>query len=128
MNRRQPGKINPVFVAFLIPLIVIVTAAIFMVVRTRLHHSLEPLVVATFLHSPNELQGNHYELDAQIESQLRWDEGFGRLLKVKAVNSGDHLSVLVPDALGGDFNSGQRFHLKVVVKDGLIHVEDLEKY
>ncbi len=128
MNRHQSGKINPVLIAFLIPLIVIITAAVFMLVRNHLHESLEPFNVATYQRSPNELQGNHYNLDAQIEAQLRWDEGFGRLLKVKTVSTGEHLSVLVPDKVGGDFNAGQRFHFKVMVKDGLIQVEDLEKY
>ncbi len=128
MNRHQSGKINPVLIAFLIPLIVIVTAAVFMVVRNHLHESLEPFNVATYQRSPNELQGNHYNLDASIEAQLRADEGFGRLLKVKTVSSSEHLSILVPDKLGGNFDSGQRFHFKVMVKDGLIQVEDLEKY
>ena len=128
MNRHHPGKINPVLIAFLIPVVVILTAAVFMVVRNHLHESLEPFDVAAYQRSPNELQGNHYNLDAQIESQLRWDEGFGRLLKVKTVSTSEHLSLLVPDKVGGEFNSGQRFHFKVMVKDGLIQVEELEKY
>jgi len=128
MKRHHSGKINPVLIAFLIPLIVIITAAVFMVVRNHLHESLEPFNVATYHRSPNELQGNHYNLDAQIEAQLRADQGFGRLLKVKTVSGDDHLSILVPDKLGGNFDSGQRFHFKVMVKDGLIQAEDLEKY
>lgn len=130
MNRRRPGKINPVFVAFLIPLMVIITAGVFMVMRNHLRHSLPAFNAEVYRNSPNELQGNHYNLDAQIESQLRVDEGFGRMLVVKMLDgAGGHLSVLLPDGVAGDFNSGQRFHLQVVIKDkGLIQVEDMAKY
>ncbi|HTB62606.1 MAG TPA: hypothetical protein VK737_03375 [Opitutales bacterium] len=130
MHRRPPGKINPVFIAFLIPLIVIVTAGVFMVVRSHLRHSLEPFNLKAYTDSPNELQGNHYNLNAQIESQLRAEEGFGRFLLVKDVDEGDkHLFVFIPAGVGGDLNSGQRFHLQVVIKDkGLIQVEDMSKY
>jgi hypothetical protein len=80
--------------------------------------------------SPNELQGNHYNLDVQIESQLRVDDGFGRYLVVKTLDgTGGNLSVLLPDSVQAEFNSGQRFHMQVVIKDkGLIQVEDMSKY
>jgi len=130
MNRFRPGKINPVFVAFLIPLLVIVTAGVFVVMRNHLRHSLPAFSLDVYRNTPDELQGNHYNLDAQIESQLRVDEGFGRMLIVKALDgAGGRLSVLLPDGVTGDFNSGQRFHMQVVVKDkGLIQIEDMSKY
>ncbi len=130
MKRRRTGKINPVFVAFLIPLLVIVTAGVFMVVRNHLRHSLPAFSVEVYRNSPNELQGNHYNLDAQIESQLRVDDGFGRMLVVKTLDAaGGRLAVFLPDGVEGDFNSGQRFHLQVVIKDkGLIQIEDMSKY
>jgi hypothetical protein len=130
MNRRRPGKINPVFIAFLIPLLVILTAGVFILVRHHLRHSLPDFNVEAYRNSPDELQGNHYNLDAQIESQLRVDEGFGRMLVVKTLDSSaGHLSILLPDSVTGDFNSGQRFHMQVVIKDkGLIEVEDMSKY
>lgn len=129
MPRRPPGKANPVLIAFVIPLAVIVTAVIFMVVRNRLHHALEQFDVAAYNHSSADMRGNHYGLDAQIDSQLEWNEGFGRLLAVKPVNGGNRLVVFVPDKIAGDVRSGQRYHMQVTVKEmGVIEAESMEKY
>jgi hypothetical protein len=85
--------------------------------------------VAAYQRSPNDLAGNHYNLDAQIDAQLKWDEGFGRIVSVKPLDGSGRLSVFVPDQLGSDLRVGQRFHLSVMVKDkGLIQVEALDKY
>lgn len=129
MRRCLPGKVNPVLIAFLIPLGVMLAAGVFIFARNRMHHALEPLDVAAYHHSSADLRGNHYSLDAQIDSQLEWNEGFGRLLAVKPVNGGERLSVFVPDTVSSDVRAGQRYHLDVVIKDmGLIQVEALQKY
>jgi len=129
MTRFSPGKINPILIAFLIPLVVVVAAIIFVVVRKTTHNSTDQFDYAAYHNAPNNLLGNHYNLDAQVESQIRWDEGFGKLLVVKPVSGDGRLSVFVPDKLGGNLNVGQRFHMTVVIKDqGLISVESLEKY
>jgi hypothetical protein len=129
MSRNSPGKINPILIAFLIPLVVILAAVIFLVVRKTTRESLEQFDYAAYIKAPDNLLGNHYNLDAQVESQLAWDEGFGKLLVVKPVNGTGRLSVFVPDQVGGNLNVGERFHMNVVIKDqGLINVESLEKY
>jgi len=129
MRRSLSGKINPVLLAFLIPLVVIIAAVVLIVLRNHFHHSLEALNVAAYQRSPNDLAGNHYNLDAQIDAQLKWDEGFGRIVSVKPLDGSGRLSVFVPDQLGSDLRVGQRFHLSVIVKDkGLIQVEALDKY
>jgi hypothetical protein len=130
MYRSRPGKINPILIAFLIPLVVVVAAVIFVVVRKTSHASVEQFDYAAYIKSPENFLGNHYNLDAQVESQLAWDEGFGKLLVVKPVDgSSGRVSVFVPDKVGGNLNVGQRFHMTVVIKDqGLINVESLEKY
>jgi hypothetical protein len=125
----RPGKLNPILLAFLIPLVVIVAAVIFVVVRKTSHASTEQFDYAAYIKAPQNYLGNHYNLDAQVESQLAWDEGFGKLLVVKPVDGPGRLSVFVPDKVGGNLNVGQRFHMDVVIKDqGLINVESLEKY
>jgi hypothetical protein len=129
MRCRPPGKLNPVLIAFLIPLVVIIAAVVLIVLRNRLHHSLETFNVSTYQHSPNDLAGNHYNLDAQIDAQLKWDEGFGRILSVKPLDGSGRLSVFVPDQVGSDLRVGQRFHMSIEVKDkGLIQVEALDKF
>jgi hypothetical protein len=128
--RRQPsGKVNPVLIAFLIPLVVIIAAVVLIVLRNHFHHSLETFNVAAYQHSPNDLAGNQYNLDAQIDAQLKWDEGFGRILSVKPLDGSGRLSVFVPEQVGSDLRVGQRFHMSVLVKDkGLIQVEELDKF
>jgi len=129
MTRTSPGKINPILIAFLIPLVVIVAAIVFVVVRKASHNAGDQFDYAAYIKAPDNLLGNHYNLDAQIDSQLAWDEGFGKLLVVKLVNGGGRLSVFVPDKIAGNINVGQRFHMTVVIKDqGLINVESLDKY
>jgi len=129
MRRHPSGKINPVLIAFLIPLAVIIAAVVLIVLRNHWHHSLETLNVSAYQHSPNDLAGNHYNLDAQIDAQLKWDEGFGRLLSVKPLDGSGRLSVFVPDKVASDLRVGQRFHMSVEIKDkGLIEVESLEKF
>jgi hypothetical protein len=129
MNARSPGKVSPIIIAFLIPLVVIVAAGTFMLVRSHWRMGLEPFDTDGYHRSPDQLQGNQYNLDAQIESQLVWDEGFGRVLAVKPVDGSSRISVFVPDSVATDLHVGQRFHMRVIVKEqGLIQVEGLEKY
>lgn len=128
MHRYPPGKVNPVLIAFFIPLMVILAAAVFMVLRSHLHHALEPFDEAAYSHSSAELRGNEYGLDATIDSQLQWNQGFGRLLAVKPVNGGNRLTVFVPESVASDVRASQRFHMKVIVKDTGLEVEDMEKY
>ncbi|MGA2052510.1 MAG: hypothetical protein ABSH19_04280 [Opitutales bacterium] len=129
MSRTSPGKINPILIAFLIPLVVIIAALIFLVVRKTTHESGEQFDYAAYIKAPENFLGNHYNLDAQVESQLAWDEGFGKLLVVRPVNGSGRISVFVPDTLGENLNVGERFHMNIVIKDqGLINVESLEKY
>jgi hypothetical protein len=129
MRRFSPGKINPILIALFIPLVVIIAAVVLIVLRNHFHHALETFNVAAYQHSPNDLAGNQYNLDAQIDAQLKWDEGFGRILSVKPLDGSGRLSVFVPDQLGSDLRVGQRFHMSVMVKDkGLIEVEALDKF
>jgi hypothetical protein len=129
MSRTRPGKINPIFVAFLIPLVVIVAAAVFVLMRRHERGSLDQFNFAAYQQAPDNFLGNHYNLDAQIVSQLAWDEGFGKILVVKPLDGDRRLSVFLPDSLSQNLEVGERFHLAIVIKEqGLIQVEGLEKY
>lgn len=128
MPRSLPGKVNPVLIAFLIPLVVILAAVVFMVARNRLHGSLEPFDLAAYNSSAADMRGNQYSLDAQIDSQLQWNAGFGRLLAVKLVNGGGRLTVFVPESVSNDVRVGQRYHMKVIVKDTCPEAETMDKY
>jgi len=129
MYRMRPGKFQPVYIAFLIPLAVIIAACVFVVARREFHKSRPQFDTIAYNESPEKMRGNHYNLDAQIESKLAMDEGFGKILAVKPIDGSSRLPVFVPDSVASDLYVGQRFHMTVLVKDqGLIQAESLDKY
>lgn len=90
----------------------------------------EPFPVAPYLESPDNLQGNRYTLDAEIDAQLEWKEGVGRLLSVRPL-SGDadtRLPVFIADSLEANLLVAQRYRLELTVRRrGLLHVNSLRK-
>ena len=114
--------------AFLSPL-----AAIFALLSiapgcTRQTH--EPFPVSTYLDAPDNLQGNRYTLDAEIETQLEWKEGVGRLLAVHplAAEAGVRLPVFIADSLQANLMTAQRYRLELTVRrGGLLYVNALRK-
>jgi hypothetical protein len=90
----------------------------------------EPLPVAAYLESPDNLQGNRYTLDAEIDAQLQWKEGTGRLLAVRPL-SGDpasRLPVFISDSLEANLMVAQRYRFEITVRrGGLLYVNSLRK-
>jgi len=77
------------------------------------------------------MQGNVYRLDCQIEQQLSFVEGKGRILAVKPTETtrgAGRISVFVPIQGGNNFEVGQRYKFKVRVSRDLLVVEELEKF
>jgi len=77
------------------------------------------------------MQGNVYRLDCQIEQQLSFVEGKGRILAVKPTDTArgaGRISVFVPLNGGNNFEVGQRYKFKVRVSRDLLVVEELEKF
>jgi len=77
------------------------------------------------------MQGNVYRLDCQIEHQLSFVEGKGRILAVKPTDiarRAGRISVFVPLNGGNNFEVGQRDKFKVRVSRDLLVVEELEKF
>ncbi len=90
---------------------------------------LQDFPAATYLESPESLQGNRYLLDAWIESQLVWREEVGRVMEVRAASGSGKVAVFVPASLPQNLYVGQRYRMDVRVQQrGLIHVQHLEKY
>jgi len=91
--------------------------------------NLEPLPVDSYLSKPGDFLGNTYLLTAQIDSQIEWKAGVGRILAVKVDTSSSRIPVFVPDLNGQNLHVGQRYELRVSIKKGgLIYVEDLRKF
>ncbi|MGZ0657470.1 hypothetical protein ACWPKS_17870 [Coraliomargarita sp. W4R72] len=90
---------------------------------------LEVLPVASYLQKPGDFLGNRYVLRAQINEQLKWEKGLGRVLAVVAEGSDARLPVFVPETVGDNLHVGQRYELEVIIEQGgLIYVEALRKY
>ncbi len=90
----------------------------------------EPFPVTAYLNTPENLQGNHYTLQAEIDAQLLWKEGTGRLLAVRPLgpDSGSRLSVFIADSLKANLMVAQRYQLELTVRNGgLLYVTALRK-
>ena len=89
----------------------------------------ELLPIDTYLQKPGDFLGNRYMLRVQIDEQLKWEKGLGRVLAVVAEGSEARLPVFVPESAGDNLHVGQRYELQAIIeKGGLIYVEALQKY
>ncbi|MEC8220394.1 MAG: hypothetical protein VX014_07170 [Verrucomicrobiota bacterium] len=90
---------------------------------------LELMPIDTYLQKPGDFLGNSYMLRVQIDEQLKWEKGLGRVLAVVAEGSEARLPVFVPESAGDNLHVGQRYELQAIIeKGGLIYVEALQKY
>lgn len=88
----------------------------------------EPFPVRSFLSAPDNLQGNRYLLEAEIDQQLNWREGVGRLIAVRTLQDGTRLPVFISDTLKANLLVAQRYRFEISVrKGGLLYVERLKK-
>ncbi len=91
----------------------------------------EPFPVAAYLESPDNLQGNRYTLEAEIDAQLEWKEGIGRLLAVRPLPLDAHqgrLPVFIADSLNANLMVAQRYRMELTVRrGGLLQVTELRK-
>ena len=90
---------------------------------------LELLPIDTYLQKPGDFLGNRYMLRVQIDEQLKWEKGLGRVLAVVAEGSEARLPVFVSESAGDNLHVGQRYELQAIIEQGgLIYVEALQKY
>lgn len=90
---------------------------------------LELLPIDTYLQKPGDFLGNRYTLRVQIDEQLKWEKGLGRVLAVVAEGSESRLPVFVSESTGNNLHVGQRYELQAIIeKGGLIYVQALQKY
>lgn len=88
----------------------------------------EPFPVKSFVNAPDNLQGNRYYLDAEIDAQLSWREGFGRIIAVRPLQADARLPVFIADSLHANLLVAQRYRFQITVrKGGLLYVESLDK-
>lgn len=95
----------------------------------RKSSNLEVLPIDTYLQKPGDFLGNRYMLRVQVDEQLKWEKGLGRVLAVVAEGSDARLPVFVSESAGDNLHVGQRYELQAIIEQGgLIYVEALQKY
>ena len=88
----------------------------------------EPFPVAAFQTAPENLQGNRYSLEAEIDAQLKFQEGVGRFISVRPLNEKVRLPVFISDSLKANLLVAQRYRFDLTVrKGGLLYVNSLTK-
>ncbi len=81
--------------------------------------TLEEFPAAKYFDGHRALAGLRFRADLQVEADMGWKEGVGRLMLFTAPGESRALVVLVPDSLGNiHFTKGQKFEGEVAVKDG----------
>lgn len=89
----------------------------------------EPLPVDNYVKKPGDFLGNRYVLRAQIDEQIKWEKGLGRVLAVRVEGAETRLPVFVPEGVTDNLHVGQRYEMEAIIeKGGLIYVEALRKY
>lgn len=87
--------------------------------------------VQTYLDSPETLLGNRYSLDAEIDAQLDWREGVGRIVAVRplpATRDAARLPLFIADSHQANLMVAQRYRLELTVRrGGLLYVTALKK-
>ena len=88
----------------------------------------EPFPVHAFIAAPDNLQGNRYELEAEVDAQLNWREGVGRIIAVRPLKGDVRLPVFIADSLKVNLLVAQRYRFAITVrKGGLLYVDHLDK-
>jgi hypothetical protein len=126
------SKPNPLLLALGIPVTVILAVFVLLNLRSGGKFSnLTPFSPETYRKDWATLQGNAYVLACQVDKQLAFVEGSGRIISVKPIENSRGaglLPVRVPASIKTNFESGQRYNLKLRVRKDILEVEDLENF
>ncbi|MEO0795089.1 MAG: hypothetical protein AAFX93_08005 [Verrucomicrobiota bacterium] len=127
--RSHSGKFNPI-IGVVIGIVALVILVITLVmVQGGSYSGLQKFPAESYRNAPQNLLGNSYVLDAQVDSMLSYEPGLGRLLAVRADESTGRIPVFLPDGLEDSIHTGQRYSMKVNIRNGgLIYIEELKKY
>jgi hypothetical protein len=125
------SKINPLFFALGIPVVVIIILLAIVIPRGGKYADLSPFSVDAYRKDWAAMQGNAYRFDCQVDQQLSYVAGKGRVLAVKPTDGSrgsGRVPLFIPITAGDTFEVGQRFKCKIRVSRDLLVVEDLERF
>jgi hypothetical protein len=123
-------KINPLFYVVALPIACILTLGAIVFFRKVSSADAQPINISTYRQSWRTLNGNTYLLRCQIDQQLGYSEGKGRILKVHTLDAPTPFLVFVPVEVDGtqNFEAGQRYKFTFVLKKDLPYVKNAEKF
>ncbi|MFZ9201753.1 MAG: hypothetical protein ACO23N_04930 [Opitutales bacterium] len=126
------AKPNPLLLALGIPLAVMAFVGVIILGRSGgKFGSLTPFPADTYRKDWATLQGNAYVFACQVDKQLAFVEGSGRILSVKPIDTArgaGSIPVRVPASISDNFESGQRYNLKIRVRKDVLEVEEIENF
>lgn len=119
--------------AILLALILVLAAAIAVAVflQARPFAGLEPFPAEAYLEAPANFQGNRYRVEGQVQDQIAFRPGTGRLVAVAVEDGFARIPLFLPETTSGTTNLtvGQRYRFAVQVRqEGLLYVDDLAKF
>jgi hypothetical protein len=94
------------------------------------YRTLETFPVAKYLDDYEALTGSKYKANFQVEADLGWKEGVGRLMLFSTADDSRPIAVLVPAVVANDiyFTKGQTYTAEIEVKEGgLIYANSCQK-
>ena len=125
------GKILAWSLASLLLLAVVVGGAVLvMQYMNDPYRTMQPFPVEKFLENYRGLAGAKYKAEVQIEADLGWKEGVGRLMLFTVSGDSRPIAVLVPVEVSNNvyFVKGQKYLAELVVKEGgLIYANSCRK-
>lgn len=109
---------------------IVVIAVLFLMVRRASSYSgLPEFDKAAYMENPENLLGNRYLLEGEIDAPLHYREGTGRLVAIRGLEGGPRMPVYISGNLNENVHVGQRYRMKIFVREkGLLYVESMDKY
>ncbi len=121
-------NLNPIIIAVAIPIVAIIFAVGSALYKRQATSNSAMFPADAYIENPTSFFGNKYLLKAQVDSQLAYKEGAGRLLCVKMQN-GSRVAIIVPTEIGKNIQAGQKYGFDVeVMQDGSLVTRGLEKF
>ena len=125
-SQSSSGKTLPILLGVVA---IVVAVLLSWALQGREFSGLELLPTDSYVDKPGDFLGNTYAIKAQIDSQVKWEKGVGRILVVRPERSVVRLPVYVPDGVSDNLHIGQRYKMRARIEQGgLIYVENLRKY
>jgi len=129
-NNKKSGNLMGWIIGGVIAAIVLAVGGFFLVKHLRDPlRTLEKLPVAKYYESFRSLAGARFKADLQVEADLGWKEGVGRLMVFTTPDEPRPIVVMIPASFSHiHFTKGQTYRAELEVKEGgMIYANSCKK-